>query len=159
MLLREFHVSAFGDLAFAVTLFAVATRQLHLDWTVPKVLFLLTAVLGGALLEGGIQMVMAATAFRTEAADILMTWTDNRIMTFAHYPVTIFPWAVRVAFMTVFPIAFIAFFPASVILGRTGESPVTAIVAYGAPALDLAAFVLACMWWTRSVLRYQSKGA
>ncbi|MEV5778338.1 ABC-2 family transporter protein [Streptomyces antimycoticus] len=159
VLLKEFHVTVFGDLAFAVTLFVVASQQMDLDWTVPMVLFLVAAVLGAALLEGAIQLVMASMAFRTEASDILMTWTDNLITTFANYPVTIFPWAVRLSFMTFFPIAFIAFFPASVILGRADEAPVSPVLAYAAPAIDLVVFALACLWWTRSVRSYQSKGA
>lgn len=158
VLLREFHVSIFGDLAFAVVLFTVAQQLLDIRWTPPLLLFLVAAVVGAALLEGAIQLVMSSFAFRTEASDILMTWTDNLITAFANYPVGIFPLLLRMVFMTIFPIAFIAFFPAAVILDRAGDGPAPAFVAYAVPLIDLIAFAAACWWWHHSVRGYQSKG-
>ncbi|MEU4768112.1 ABC-2 family transporter protein [Actinosynnema sp. NPDC023794] len=158
VLLREFHVSVFGDLAVAIVLFTTALQLLDIQWTLPLLLFLVAAVIGAALLEGAIQLVMASFAFRTEASDILMTWTDNLITAFANYPIGIFPMLLRIGFMTVFPIAFIAFFPASVILGRAGDGPAPAFIAHAVPLIDLIAFAAACWWWLHSVRGYQSKG-
>jgi len=56
------------------------------------------------------------------------------------------------------PVAFIAYLPATVLLGRTGELSIHPALAYGAPGIGAAMFVLAYLFWRSQIAHYQSSG-
>jgi len=84
-----------------------------------------------------------------------MWWASDTVNTFGNYPTSIFPSAARVVFTFAFPIAFLSFFPATVFLGRAEGVPFTPLLAYGAPLVGLAVFVVAYRLWQVG-LRYHS---
>src|SRR5207237_10512254 len=56
------------------------------------------------------------------------------------------------------PVAFIAYFPATVLLGRTGELAVSPVLAYLAPLAGAIVFGLAILVWKHELPQYQSAG-
>ncbi len=57
-------VNAFGDLLGGVVLFLAATRLVTIDWTLPAVLYLGLAIIGGALIELALDLLIATLALR-----------------------------------------------------------------------------------------------
>ena len=56
------------------------------------------------------------------------------------------------------PLAFVAYFPATVLLGRTGELRVSPIFAYGAPLAGVIWLGLALVVFQCEMRQYQSSG-
>jgi ABC-2 type transport system permease protein len=74
--------------------------------------------------------------------------------TFGNYPLSLFPRLTRSVLTFVLPLAFIAYFPAAVLTGRTRELGVPPAIAIAAPAIGLAAFIGSRMLWQASLRRY-----
>lgn len=90
---------------------------------------------------------------------VIMERLDNMsqllwsLFSLCRYPVDIYPNRVRYAFMSFFPVAFIATVPASALLGRASASLV-----WQGLALAIVAVIL-CSWlWQRTIRAYTSAG-
>jgi ABC-2 type transport system permease protein len=93
----------------------------------------LIAILGGGLVETGIQTLLSALAFRIRSTRSLKILVDGLINTLGPYPILIFG-PVGAGLLTfVLPVAFIAYFPATVLIGRMQELMVPDWIAIGSP--------------------------
>lgn len=158
ILLQTVQANFAGDLAVAVALLAFAQRSLHLHWTAGLVGFGVLVLTGGVLMEAAIQLAFSTLSFWVVDSSAVSWWADELMNTFANYPLDLFAAPVRYLFTFVVPVAFLAYFPASVFLGRAGAVAFTPLFAYGAPAAGVAAFALAYGFWNLGLRRYQSTG-
>jgi ABC-2 type transport system permease protein len=149
---------SFGDLSAAVLVFGIAVAVAKIDWSVGAVVFLVLAVIGGALLEASTTVALAALAVR-----IVDTWafrlvTYEAIDTLSSYPLSIFGPAAQRLLTYALPVAFIAFLPASVVLGHAGHLAVPAALGYASPVVGGGLFALAYLLWRRQLRHYQGVG-
>jgi ABC-2 type transport system permease protein len=158
VLLYQFPLNAMGDCFSAVLIFGYALARLHLAWTPGKALFLVAAVLGGALLEGGVQTLVSILTFRHTIGISVFMWFDRMIATFGNYPFSILPIAARVCLTYLLPIAFVAYLPAAVLTGRAASAGVPPWLAYASPAAGPLLYVAARYAWYRALRRYESVG-
>lgn len=152
LITRGFALTTFGDLAGGIALLVVASALLDVDWSAPAVIYMVLAIVGGGLVEASIQLILGSLGFRLLSTAGMRYFGDDLFSTFGPYPLRIFPTAVRFGLTFVMPLAFVAYLPAAVLLGRTGELSVPAPVAYLAPLLGGVLIVLAYKFW-----RYQSR--
>ncbi|BCY12167.1 ABC transporter permease [Actinoplanes sp. L3-i22] len=148
----------FGDLSMAILVFGVALVVADVDWSAGSVGFLVLAVLGGAFLEASVVVALAGLSVR-----VLDTWayrmmTLDAIDTLGSYPLSVFGTGVQRVLTYVLPVAFIAFLPASVILGRTGQLAVPAWLGLLSPLVGVALFTLAYRFWRHQLRGYQGVG-
>lgn len=158
VLLYAFPLNALGDSFSALLLFAFAVTRVHLHWTPLTVLYLIAAVIGGMFLEAAIQTAVSILAFRHTIPLAIYMWFDRMIATFGNYPFSIFPLAARAVLTYVLPVAFVAYLPAAVLMGRTGTTGVPAGLAYASPAVGPVLYILARYAWYRALRRYESVG-
>jgi ABC-2 type transport system permease protein len=85
--------------------------------------------------------------------------TDMLFGQFGAYPLDIFGLRVRQLLTYVIPVAFVAWVPSTVLLGRTEVLPFPAWVAWCTPLLGVA--LMAGAWWLfmRESRQYQSSGS
>lgn len=151
-------VNVFGDLLGGIGLFLVALTMVNIDWTATVVVYLILAIIGGALLELGLDLMIATLALRVLNVQSLFFVLDTFFSDFGNYPLKIFGGTVQFLLTFGLPLAFMAYFPAAVLLGKTGELNVPAVVAFAAPLVGACWFALA-VWIFRVELRnYQSAG-
>jgi ABC-2 type transport system permease protein len=148
----------FGDLAMAIIVFGIALTAVDVDWSAGAVAFLVLAVVGGAFLEASVVVLMAGLSVR-----VLDTWAYRVMMldaidTLGSYPLSVFGTGVQRVLTYVLPIAFIAFLPASVVLGRTGQLAVPAWLGLLSPLVGLGLFALAYRFWRHQLRGYQGVG-
>jgi viologen exporter family transport system permease protein len=158
VLLSTFRINAVGDLTVAATLFVVALGRLPVAWTGLRAAYFLCAVAGGTLLEAAVQTAVGAIAIRLSGASVWSLWIDDLMALFGNYPLSILPTVVRVVFTVVVPLAFEAYLPAAVLLGRAGATGVPYPIALCSPLLGLVLFVAAKRLWTWSLRHYQGIG-
>ncbi|GIF14148.1 ABC transporter permease [Actinoplanes teichomyceticus] len=148
----------FGDLSVALVVFGVALTVADVDLSPGSVAFLLLAVVGGALIEGSAAVLVAGFSVRVPDTWALRTVLFDAFDTLGSYPLSIFGSGVQRVLTYVWPIAFVAFLPASVVLGRTGQLAVPATLGYATPAVGVVLFTLAYRFWRRQLRGYQGVG-
>jgi ABC-2 type transport system permease protein len=147
-----------GNLIGGVGLFLAAHALVGIDWSPLALLYLVLAVIGGCLVEAAIALVCAALAFRLLGGHTLYVLVNDMNNTFGNYPLTIFHGAVQFVLLTVVPLAFVAYVPATMLLGRTDELSVSPLIGYGAPLVGGLFFGLTYLFWRHELGAYQSAG-
>lgn len=155
---RKLRVNCFGDLIGGATLLAFAAAGAGIDWSPASFALLIAAVIGGALIEGAVQVTMGSLAFRFLNAQAARVATNEVFNLYGNYPMTMFPKVLEYLLTFALPVAFVAYFPASTILGRTDELSVAPWIGWLAPVLGVVLFTLAVQLWTWQSRHYQSSG-
>lgn len=155
---QRVEISILGDLLGGLAIFAVANQAIGLAWTPLGVLYLGLAILGGALIEGSVRILIGALSFRTLSSQSLLFLTDSVFSNFANYPLTIFGTVLQYLFTFILPLAFVAFLPTTVLLDKTSELQVSPGFAYAAPLVGLGWAFAAGRVFNRELSCYQSAG-
>lgn len=155
---RKLRINAFGDLLGGSALLIAASTAANVDWSPLALLFLLLAVIGGGLVEGAVQITLGSLSFRFLQTLALRTTVNEIFNVYGNYPNVIFPAALRAMLTFILPVAFVAFFPASVLLNRTGDLAVPVWLAASSPLVGVILFVIAVRIWKIQSSHYQSAG-
>ena len=155
---QRVEISILGDLLGGLAIFAVANQSIGLAWTPMALLYLGLAIVGGALIEGSVRILIGALTFRTLSSQSLLFLADSVFSNFANYPLTIFGTILQYVFTFVVPLAFVAFLPATVLLERTSELQVSPAFAYAAPLVGLLWAFVAARIFNHELSHYQSAG-
>ena len=158
VLLSKFQVNSFGDLLAGAGIFVVALYRLDAAWTPAKALYLVCGILGGTMIEAGLQTLLAIASLRFTGMFTWTSWVDQMISTFGNYPLNVLPSPAKDALTFVLPVAFVAYLPAAVITGRTASTGLPLWLTLAAPALGVGFFLAAKATWYRSLRLYQSVG-
>jgi ABC-2 type transport system permease protein len=158
LLLSQFSVNAIGDLFVGLSTLGVALVLVHVHWTLLLGLYVLVAVIAGALVEGAVQLVLSCLLLRSPASRVLDIWVDELMSTFGNYPLSILPRGVQGLFTFVLPLAFVAYFPVEVILGIGSKHGAMSVLAHWSPAVGFVLFFLARRLWSYSLRHYHSAG-
>ena len=158
LLTERLHVSGIGDLLGGVLLFLSANSLVGIDWSPLSVAYAVLAVAGGCLVEAALRLAIAALAFRYLEMGALSNLVDTLIGNLGNYPMRIYGAAAQIALTFLLPVAFVAYFPAAVLLGRTGELSVHPALAYAAPLVGATLYAVALRFWSSEMRHYQSAG-
>ena len=155
---HRFRMNVIGDVITAFALFVLAANLANVSFTLIHVIYLVLAVVGGALAEGAIILACASLSFR-----LLETWAlrfliDNVYLMFGSYPLRIFGAGISWSFTWLVPIAFVAYIPSSVLLKHAEGLHVAPVIAWGAPAVGFIWFIAAYQFWRWQLKSYQSSG-
>ncbi|MFJ3382343.1 ABC transporter permease [Curtobacterium sp. NPDC090217] len=159
LLTRWFNLGTLGDLALGLGILVTAITLAPIDWTPWLVVLTIAAAIGGGLLEAGLQIGLAGLSFRLGSTRDLKVSVDNTLTDFGAYPLPVFGPAGIYALTFALPLAFIAYLPATVVLGKTDELLVPVWLAEAAPLAG--PLMLAAGWWffMRQSRHYTSPGA
>jgi ABC-2 type transport system permease protein len=144
-----------GRLAISLIVIGQALVELPIAWNVWRLAFLISTLLGSTLLFNALFLVPRCLVFwinsdTTQAADWLWNLID-----FAKYPLSVYAWPIRLVLTGIVPFAFIAYYPAAVLLGK----PLRPWwIGYATPFVGPAGAVYAWIIWRRGLARYQSAG-
>jgi ABC-2 type transport system permease protein len=158
ILFQHIHVNIFGDLLGGLALFVMASTLVAVDWTPLAIVYLVLALIGGALIELALRLLFSALVFRFLSANALLFLLDTLVGNFANYPLKIFGSVLEFLLTFGLPLAFMAYFPTTVLLGRTGELGVSPLLAYGTPLAGVVWLSLAVLVFQREMRHYQSAG-
>lgn len=155
---RKLRINAFGDLLGGSALLIAASTGGAVDWSPLAVIYLILAVIGGGLVEGAVQVSLGSLGFRFLQTLPLRTSVNEIFNVYGNYPNVIFPTVLRWILTFILPIAFVAYFPASVLTNKTDQLSVPAWLAASAPLVGVILFVLAVRIWKWQSANYQSAG-
>jgi len=158
LMTRRFQVTAVGDIVFASVLVTVTAIAAPISWTVARAAYLLAATIGSALVEAAVMLAISALSFRLLVTEPLMAVADNVYVTFGPYPLNILPRAVSYLLTFLLPLALAAYFPAAILLGRSGGLFVPIWFAGCSPVLGVVLFAAAIAFFHRQTRYYSSPG-
>jgi len=126
--------------------------------TILKIVFLLAAILGAALIQTAILVVIGTMSFwlvKNTATYSLLNCFNN----FLDYPITIYARSIQAFLTFVIPVAFVNFYPAHYFLNKTGDNLFFPALQYGTPIVGLVMFFMAYQFWKIGVNKYESTGS
>lgn len=154
----RFPLMAVGDAILGLGAVAVFAVRAPVDWSPATVAYLVAAVVGGGLVETGVQTFLAGCTFRIGNTQSMRVLADDTLVRFSGYPLTMFGrWGLW-SLSFVFPMAFIAFLPTSVLLGRVDAVALPTWLVYASPAAGPVVLVLSLLFFHRMVRHYASPG-
>lgn len=150
----RFELSRIGRLIEALVMLCLAAAWLDTAWNLPRMLTVISMVLGGAGIFTGIFFLGAALCFITvQGLEVVNIFTDGG-REVASYPITIFgKWAARF-FTFIIPFGCVNYLPLLYIAGRTQNW-----MSMFLPLIGIL-YALPCAFvWLRGVRRYISTGS
>ncbi len=149
------------ELILAVLFFGVATGLAHVRVDAAFLLFVPLVVVGGALIDFGIQLAVATASFWVVRIDSLRWVVMSLEQDFTRYPISIYAPGVRFFLSFVFPFAFMNYFPATFLLHKTGAATLSLSPSIGllTPVVGLVWFGLSYAFWRVGLDHYQGTGS
>ncbi|GHI00142.1 ABC transporter permease [Neobacillus kokaensis] len=135
----------------AVMVYAGSRLGITLTWYDP--LLFIVFVIGGALVYGGIFVVLACISFWADAKTSIMPMMYN-ISNYGRYPVNIYNKLIRFVLTWILPFAFVGVYPASFFL----EKEEWYLYAYLTPAIGVVFFSLSVFLWNQGIKKYRGAG-
>jgi ABC-2 type transport system permease protein len=147
------------DLIPAFAIFFYSTHLLHFSFTLSHIEDLVVVVVGATMIRAGIYTMVGSIAFWTQRSRAVISITVNLLQQSTSYPLTIYPWLLQWAFTLLFPAAFIAFFPAKVLLGQSAATESPGAASMLTAGCGVLFFLLGIGVFQRGLKRYESSGS
>ncbi|MGH7707073.1 MAG: ABC transporter permease [Vulcanimicrobiaceae bacterium] len=145
-------------MAFVLFPLAVAYSGVQVDATL--LLYVPLVMIGGALIDFAIQLLIATLAFLVVQVDTLRWVVMSLEQDFTRYPTSIYTRPVRIILTFFLPFAFMNYLPATYLLHKS-ESGLALAPQIGllTPVVGLVAFGLAYAVWRAGLRRYSGTGS
>ena len=158
LLTRLFNPGTLGDLVLGVAILCAAAPHTPITWTPLAVVYVMAAAVGGGLVEAGLQIGISGLDFVLGPTTKVKDTVDRVLTDFGAYPMTIFGTAGTWLLTALLPLAFMAYLPATVLLGRTDELLVPPLIAVLSPLAGPLLLALGVVVFGRLSRHYASPG-
>lgn len=154
VIIETIQFDALGEFVVGVILVVYSSVKLSMNYTFVNIVFMLVAMIFGAVIFTAIKIIGAAIAFWIkQSGSILQIFYG--VSDFARYPTTIYNNSVRNIITYIIPFAFTAYYPAKYIL--RGSSPL-----FNIGGVVIAAIILlgvSLIVWNKGLSAYESAGS
>ncbi|MFL6204635.1 MAG: ABC transporter permease [Acidimicrobiales bacterium] len=155
----EFELRRIGRVIQPAIVLVVALMVVDTEWTVARVALLPVTVAAGTVIFGAVWVATSAMAFWTvESQEMGNAFTYGGNLA-TQYPLDVLGDWLRHLFTFVFPLAFVAYLPASEILGKPTPLDLPDWTVWASPAVALLAGVAALAIWRTALGHHQSTGS
>ena len=155
----DFTIRRISRVAVAMLVLVVALSRVPVQWTPARIGLVLLAPLSGALFFSAIFVLTATVAFWwIDSGEFANAFTYGG-RDFTSYPMTIYSGAFRALFAYCLGFAFVAYYPALALLGRTDPVGLPGWVAWSSPLVAVLAAGVAAIVWRFGVRHYRSTGS
>ena len=141
----------------AVVCLAISAKGAGFVLTPLRAALFAAMLAGAALMQAAILIIPSAGSFFFKGMNPLYLLT-GMAHNFTDYPLTIYPRALQALLTFVLPLAFMSFYPVTVLLGLESLLPFPPATAYFAPLVGAGLFALGLWLWNAGLKRYQSTG-
>ena len=160
LLTVDVNMNGIPDVVFGVACLTLAMNNLNLGISVASGLYLLVILVSAALIELGITLALASLAFWTTRSGGLVyavsqiNWNMTR-----QYPLEMFERGFRVLVTCVIPFAFMNYYPARWLLGKTFPGDPLYFLSFLPPFVAAVLLWIASLVWKHGLRRYNSTGS
>jgi ABC-2 type transport system permease protein len=155
----EFELRRIGRILQPLVVLVIAIALLDIDWTPAKVALVPITFVAGTVIFSAVWIVTSAAAFWTvEGKEMGNAFTYGGSQA-TQYPMDVLgDWLQRL-FTFVFPLAFVAYLPASEILGKPTPLDLPDWTVWASPLVALVAAAAALTIWRTAIRHHQSTGS
>ena len=147
-----------GHGTLGILLFVISAGRVGIEWNAITIIYYVSAIIGGVLIQGGIFIFFSALSFyfvETGSIREIFYWNMRK---FAGYPISIYSKVIQIVMIYVVPFAFVNYFPAQYLLRKEDMALYPEVYMYMAPLVGIVIYLLAYGFWRVSVKRYSSTG-
>lgn len=149
--------AALGHGGLGITLFLLSARRAGINWSLGTAVYCVFIVAGGVLIQGAVFLFLASlNIFMLQTGSLKEVFYWN-VRKFAGYPISIFNKVIQFFMVYVMPFAFVNYFPAAYLLGK-GDVNYPDWYMFITPAVGVAMYLLAYLFWRFSIRFYKSSG-
>ncbi|MBQ7066061.1 MAG: ABC-2 family transporter protein [Lachnospiraceae bacterium] len=151
-------IASIGHGTLGICLFLISANKVGITWDIPTILYYISAIIGGVLIQGGMFILFSALSFyfvETNSIREIFYWNMRK---FAGYPISIYNKLIQTLMMYVVPFAFVNYFPAQYLLRKEDMADYNEMYMYIAPCVGVVIYLTAYGFWRISVKRYKSTG-
>ena len=154
---REINYMGFADIVFAITAFTLAYTNLALEWSLANWAFYLLALIAGLVIETCIAWIIGAIAFWTGRSRAIHGIVIRFSILSQQYPIDIFGHWYRVFVTGFLPIAFMNYYPLTVLLNKPNalDAPYLGLLS---PIVALLILFISLWIWKKGLAGYTSSG-
>lgn len=151
-------IGGMGQFAFSIAAFVFAFRATGLSLTPAKLIYLVLTAVGGGLILGAALIGVATLAFWTTRTYTFYWSIIFPARQLINYPVSIYHRAFQLLLTFGVPFAFINYFPAHVLLERTGQLSIP-LLAWMTPLVGVAVITVVYGFWKWGTRFYTGTGS
>ena len=157
LMFKNVHPGYIIHIIVASVVMSLSITNLGITMTFVKVLMLILAIAGGALIQGSSIIIMTVPGFWLIKTSVMDFFWDLR--NFIRYPLSIYHKAIQVFLTVVVPFGFISFYPSQYFLGKNDFLMFHPVLQYLTPAVGVFLTFAAISFWNFGVSRYKSTGS
>ncbi|WP_158630013.1 ABC transporter permease [Cohnella sp. AR92] len=153
---RGFNLAYIAHIAISGSVLIWAMIKLGLQWTWLDYVYLILALIGGALIQAGLLTAIGAMSFIWVRTGFLFS-LFFRLKDFISYPLPIFGSFVQLLLTVGVPLAFINFYPAAFLLSKEALL-IPQWAMWAVPAVGPVCYWISYRFWMYSANKYQGAG-
>jgi ABC-2 type transport system permease protein len=156
---NDMRLSRFGRTAQGLVVLAIATANLHFDWTLTKLAIAMWTLAGGVALFFGLMVIQGAISFWTvESLEAMNVLTYGGVQA-AQFPLSIYARWFRTFLIFVVPIGCVAYFPVLALLGKPDPLGTPGWFFLVSPIAGFAFLGVSFAAWRLGLGKYTSTGS
>ena len=157
LMFKNVHPGYIIHIVVASTVISLSIVNLGISMTPIKILMLILAISGGALIQGATIVIMTIPGFWLIKSSVMEVFWDLR--SFVRYPLSIYHKAIQIFLTVVIPFGFISFYPSQYFLDKNDFLMFHPVLQYLTPAVGVLLTFAAITFWNFGVSRYKSTGS
>lgn len=150
--------AALGHGGLGITLFLFSAGGIGINWNLINVVYYVTAIIGGVLIQGAVFLFLASLNFYLIKADNIRNVYYWNMRKFAGYPISIFHKGIQCLLIYIMPFAFVNYFPSQYLLRKADMASYPEVYMYLTPFIGMGMYGVAYLFWRVSVRAYKSTG-
>lgn len=157
-ILNGFNFGYIGHTILSIVVMVLSISQIDGFLTPANLVWFVVLLFSAALIQASIFIFSSAFSFTTVNENPVISILIGYIKNFMDYPITIYPAAIQILLTIVFPMAFMNFYPSSILLSAPSSPYFPSFVPYLTPLVGVALLFLSIKFWNHSLAKYQSSG-
>ena len=148
----------YSHISVSIFFICFCLAKLGVTLSISKIFFLILSLIGGALIQGAMNLFTTVPSFWMVKNTALrsLTWSGRN---FIEYPISIYHKSIQIILTVILPFAFISFYPAQYFLGKSDFLMFHPIFQFLTPVVGVILFALAYMFWCFGIKHYNSSGS
>jgi ABC-2 type transport system permease protein len=158
MACRRFGDTFLGQIVVTVIFMITAVSRLSYKMTLSSYIYLITAIIGGVLMQSGAMILLGSLSFWMLRSQELANILYYDIRSFIHYPISIFPQYIRFILTYILPWSIINYYPSLIILHKV-QTTDELILGLLSPFIGACFFILSIFVFNMGLRRYSGSGS
>lgn len=156
--ITDMNMIGFTDMIPGAIIFISGCAMVGMHWSVLNVIYMILTVIGATLIRGAIYTIIGCLSYWVKRSRILIDVSNTMFSQAIMYPMTIFNRVIQALFTFLFPLGFLAFYPASYFLDKPMGFHIPGPVPLWTLGIGIVMFLLGRALFLIGLRRYDSAG-